>query len=82
MCNVAESVLSSLMARHVMILPVQITNSVKRSHASLDVTMFISPDVVCCGAIYRCSHMVALCVMLSWWDGYPLHGCGTLPLDV
>ena len=31
--------------------------------------MFISPDAMCCGA--RCSHAVALYVMLLWWDGYP-----------
>jgi len=32
--------------------------------------MFISPDVVCCGG--SCSHVVALYVVLSWWDGVPL----------
>jgi len=78
LCNVAGSVLCSLMACHVMILPVYITNSVKRLYASLDVTMFINPDAVCCGAIYRCSHM-ALCVMLSWRDGYPLQWALPMP---
>jgi len=65
---------------------VHTADSVKKSYSSLDVTMFISPDAVCCGA--RCSHVVALYVMLSWWGGFPFsvncrcHGYGTLSLDV
>ena len=49
---------------------VHIADGVKKSYSSLDVTVFLCPDVVCCGA--RCSHVVALYVVLSWWDGYPL----------
>ena len=45
---------------------VHIANGVKKSYSSLDVTMFTSPDAVCCGA--KCSHMVASCcaVMVGW----------------
>ena len=43
-------------------------DGVKRLFSSLDAAMFISPDAVCCGA--RCLHVVALYVVLSWWDGY------------
>ena len=64
--------LLSLMACHVNVgwvaraPSVHIANSVKKSYSSLDVTMFISSDAMCCGIRY--SHVGDICcaVIMGW----------------
>ena len=51
--------------------------TVKKSYSLLDVTMFISPDAMCCGA--RCSHVVTLNIMLSCRGGYLLQCALAMP---